>query len=95
MELRDRDILERLLTLIENNECELALKTWSEHRRMVANGCKDCAYTHVKQNIDCSMCLEAKLRTLSLYEHGSDKFEQSLMNCARKLDQYQHLALHG
>ena len=90
MELRDREIVDQLLTLIENNECKQALKTWSDHRHQVADDCDQCPYTDVEQNVDCSMCLETNLRTLSLYEHGCDKFEQSLLNAARILDQYQH-----
>ncbi len=93
MELRDRDILERLLTLIEKNECKLALKAWSDYRHQMPDHCEKCAYTTIKKNVDCCMCLESKLRTLSLYEHGCDTFERSLLNAARKLDQYQHLAL--
>ena len=89
MELRDRDIFEQLLTLIDNDQCKKALESWSKHRRQAPDSCENCAYVTVKQNVDCCM------RTLSLYEHGSDAFERSLLNAARKLDQYQHLALHG
>lgn len=93
MELRDRNILEQLLALIEKDQCKLALKTWSDHRHAVADACDHCPYETVAKNVDCSMCLETKLRTLSLYEHGCDDFERSLLSAARKLDQYQNQAL--
>lgn len=95
MGLRNRDIIEQLLALIENDQCKLALKTWSDHRHTVTDSCDHCPYEAVEKNVDCSMCLETKLRTLSLYEHDCDDFERSLLSAARKLDQYQHQALHA
>jgi len=89
-ETLDRDILEKLLTLIENNECKLAIKTWSDHRHQTASACNHCPYKPLEADVDCSVCLERKLRIMSLSEHGSDKFEQSLLNAALKLDQYHH-----
>lgn len=88
MYLCNKQVLEQLLTLIERGECRLALVTWSEHHHQVAQTCDHCPYKDNDKDDDCCMCLEAKLRTLSLYEHGCDAFEQSLLNAARKLDQY-------
>jgi len=84
----DAEILERLLILIDNGECKQALKTWSEYRHKVDQSCNHCPYKDIKQNDDCCMCLEGKLRTLSLYEHGTGEFEKLLLNAARKLDEF-------
>lgn len=86
----DKETLEQLLTLIDRGECKLALKTWSEYRHKVAQTCNHCPYKDIDQNDDCCMCLESKLRTLSLYEHGADTFEELLLNAARKLDEFSH-----
>lgn len=88
----DKQVLEKLLTLIDHNECKLALKTWSDYRHTVDQGCSHCPYKDIKQKTDCCMCLESKLRTLSLYEHGVDDFDLQLLNAARKLDQFNQKA---
>lgn len=86
----DKQVLEQLLTLIDNGECTLALKTWSEYRHKVDKTCSHCPYKDIPQDDDCCMCLEGKLRTLSLYQHGEDDFERLLLSAARKLDEFQH-----
>lgn len=84
----DIQVLEQLLTLIEHGECRLALTTWSEHRHQVSQTCDHCPYKDIDKDDDCCMCLESKLRFLSLYECDCEPFEQSLLNAARKLAQY-------
>lgn len=86
----NKEIIEQLLVLINHNECELALKTWSEYRHKVDNTCDHCPYMGAVQADNCSMCLESKLRMLSLYEHGQDAFEETLLNAARKLNDFHH-----
>lgn len=83
-----KDVLQRLLTLIEHNECRQAVKTWSNYRHNIAQACADCPYEDIDLKDDCCMCLESKLRTLSLYEHGKAPFEQELLNAVRKLDRF-------
>jgi len=85
----DKQVLEQLLTLINRNECALALKTWSEYRHKVDQTCDHCPYKAMAKDDSCCMCLEGKLRTLSLYQHGEDDFERLLLNAARKLDEFQ------
>ena len=84
----DKQILEQLLTLIKRNECKLALKTWSDYRHQVTRTCDHCLYKSINEHDDCCMCLESSLRTLSLYQHGQDAYEKTLMDAARKLDQF-------
>lgn len=86
----NKQILEQLLTLIDGGECKLALKTWSEYHQKVSRTCSHCPYKELDLQDDCCMCLESKLRTLSLYEHGANDFENTLLNAARKLDQFSH-----
>lgn len=84
----DRKVLEQLLNHIDRGELEIALKTWSEHRRNNSDSCTTCPYETVQQDSDCCMCLEGKLRTLSLYHHEEGGFETSLLNAARKLNAF-------
>ncbi len=84
----DKKTLDHLLSLIDKNDCKSALKAWSEYRSKVTKTCNDCPYEDHEHHSDCCMCLEGKLRTLSLYEHGADGFEEILLNAARKLDDY-------
>ena len=84
----DNKTLERLLTLIERDDYKLALKTWAEHRNKTDKSCSRCPYKASGQAGNCCLCLESKLRTLSLYQHGASAFEKSLVDAARKLGQY-------
>lgn len=84
----DEQVLEKLLTLIEHDECQFALKTWSDYRHQVARTCDHCPHKEIDKDDDCCTCLESKLRTLSLFVHGLDTFEKSLLGAAHKLDQY-------
>jgi len=86
----DKEVLEQLLVLINHDECELALKTWSEYRHKVDKTCDHCPYIATEPADDCCMCLESKLRMLSLYEHGQDVFEETLLNAARKFNAFHH-----
>lgn len=83
-----KDLLHRLLALIKDNECQQALNLWSDYRRDIAQACTDCLYVEINLKDNCCMCLESKLRTLSLYEHGQAPFEQDLLSAVRKLSTF-------
>lgn len=84
----DHQILEKLLFHIDCGEFEQALHMWSEHRRSIGQSCDACPYDEFKQVKDCGMCLEGKLRTLSLYHHAEDNFGNILQDAARKLEAF-------
>lgn len=81
------EMLGQLLTHIERGECELALRMWSDYRHQTTLFCDPCPYKEVDEDDDCCMCLEAKLRTLGLYNHDHDT-DMGLLYAARKLDQF-------
>lgn len=89
---RDKDILQRLLTLIDQDQYALALQIWSDHRHKVAQSCSHCSYKKLDINDDCCMCLEGKLRMMSLYHHSDHPNEDILINAARKLDAFRNNA---
>lgn len=83
----DKEVLQELLRLISAGECQGALKAWASYRHSVDDKCNQCLYKQVMQSDACCLCLESKLLTLSLYEHG-DGFDDALLEAARKLDDY-------
>jgi hypothetical protein len=84
----NRKILDKILDFIHNDACELAVQTWVEYRQRASHTCNSCHYPDGKQAHSCAMCLESKLRTLSLYHHSDDHFENQLVHAARKLNQF-------
>jgi hypothetical protein len=86
----DQSILKQILKLIDSNAYAEALETWAEHRRETTESCTHCHYDDqgIEQQHDCCMCLESKLRMLSLYQHSSDTLSQSVIDAARKLKEY-------
>lgn len=88
MYTNDTQILDKLLLLIEQDDCQLALKTWADYKHQTEQSCNQCPYKAMNKDDDCCMCLESKLRTLSLYEHNGDALEQGLQYAARRLDLY-------
>lgn len=86
MDTHDKDVVEELLRFIHKDEFHQALKTWFDYRQAKPEVCQNCLYTHtVQKPDDCGPCLEAKLRTMSLYHHDGDEFEALLVDGARKL----------
>lgn len=88
MYLSDKQALKQLLKLIEYDECQLALKTWSDYRHRITKTCDHCPNKDVDKKDGHCKCLEMKLKALSLYQHSSDPYEQLLLNAAHKLDHF-------
>lgn len=86
----DQSLLKQILKLIDGNAYAAALETWAEHRRETTNSCINCHYDElsIEQQHGCCMCLESKLRMLSLYQHSSDTLGQSVVDAARKLKEF-------
>jgi len=91
----DPHTLKRIVALIERGECLLAVETWSNHRRERTKCCDRCPYEGMDLQDCCALCLEAKLRTLSLYIHDHSGFDQILLNAARMLDAFRQNALQN
>jgi hypothetical protein len=85
------------LALIENGDFLAAVEVWTAYRSTLPNGCDVCYFetSFPKQNNECCMCLESKLRTLSLYTRASSNFEHLLINAARKLEAFNKNQKHS
>lgn len=86
---RDKSLVLDILHLIDRNECQQALMVWHQHRLDTTKLCSPCPYERANEGeSSCCQCLEAQLRTLSLYQHDGDSFEALLIEGARKLKAY-------
>ena len=88
MLLQNRENLDQLIHLINSNECHLALSTWFDYRHQVEHSCTPCPYGNTQAEDKCGPCLEAKLRTLSLYEHILEDDTPPVLRAARKLEAF-------
>ena len=89
MSTSENGIVLELLPLIERNNYQLALRVWFDYRHSNPELCQHCPYKDsLHKPDDCCQCLEAKLRTLSLYQHDGGTYEDSLVGAARKLSRF-------
>lgn len=84
----NQDVLNEILALIDRGKCRQALSLWVKHRHADTNACPDCGYTSVQTPDRCCLCLESKLRTMSLYSHTPATREDGLLNAARKMSHH-------
>ncbi len=84
----DREVLDKVLNCIQEDDCLRATYIWSANQS-VCDQCEPCLYINERGQENCTMCLEAKLRLLSLYENIDDDFGNLLVSSARKLEKFQ------
>lgn len=85
----DKGLVLDILRLLDQDKCQQALMAWHNHRQDTTELCTPCPYEQtLKGRNNCCQCLEAQLRTLSLYQHGGGHFEALLIEGARKLQAY-------
>ncbi|MBF0246660.1 MAG: hypothetical protein HQL36_01090 [Alphaproteobacteria bacterium] len=74
-----------ILDLIDRNEFHRALEVWGDIRHKGENACPHCPHPDETDASVCGPCLEAKLLTMSLYDHAPPTQPSPLVRAARKL----------
>jgi len=65
----------------------MAIKLWSQIRDESGDCAEFCAWGGTRTLLKCALCLEGRLRTMSLYSH-IDNSEDTLLKLSRELNDW-------
>ena len=84
----NHELLDTIIDCIHNAQFLRAYHLWSSYNQVENNVCETCPYKEMRGFEDCCMCLETKLRTMSLYEDVHDPFGHALAQAIEKLSEH-------